>query len=72
MNITWPFEILQCQNIGLPLGHITYTNNHGVYFSLFTESSNDNTDTQLWHARLGHIGQDRMNRLARYGPLDQT
>ena len=27
MNITWPFGILQCQNTGLPLGHITYTNN---------------------------------------------
>ena len=27
MNITWPLGILQCQNTGLPLRHITYTNN---------------------------------------------
>ena len=24
-----------------------------------------------WHARLGHIGQDRMNRLAKEGLLDR-
>ena len=38
-------------------------------FSYLTESSNNNFDSCLWHARLGHIGQDRMNRLARDGLL---
>ena len=43
--------------------------NNNVSFSYLTESSNNNFDSCLWHARLGHIGQDRMNRLARDGLL---
>ena len=41
----------------------------GVCFSLFTQSSNDDLNVNVWHARLGHIGQERMNRLARDGLL---
>ena len=43
--------------------------NNNISFSYLTESSNNNFDSCLWHARLGHIGQDRMNRLARNGLL---
>ena len=32
---------------------------------MFTQSSNDDLNVNVWHARLGHIGQERMNRLAR-------
>ena len=43
--------------------------NNIVSFSYLTESSNNNFDLCLWHARLRPIGQDRMNRLARDGLL---
>ena len=34
------------------------------YISLNVYSySNANIDDKVWHTRLGHIGQDRMNRL---------
>ena len=46
-----------------------YNSNNNVCFSLLTESSNDNIYTSLWHARLGHIRQDRMNRFACDGLL---
>ena len=36
-------------------------------FSLIASANNVNVDVNIWHARLGHIGQDRMNRLAREG-----
>jgi len=38
-------------------------------FSLIASANNVNVDVNTWHARLGHIGQDRMNRLAREGLL---
>ena len=41
----------------------------GVCFSLFIQSSNDDLNVNVWHARLGHIEQERMNRLARDGLL---
>ena len=31
----------------------------------------DNDDTYLWHLRLGHISLDRINRLAKDGPLKE-
>ena len=40
-------------------------------FSLFTSSNISNNDVNIWHARLGHIGQPRMDRLAKDGLLDQ-
>jgi hypothetical protein len=39
--------------------------NYDKSFVLLTSS--DNVDSIKWHARLGHIGQDRMNTLAREG-----
>ena len=40
-------------------------------FSLFTSSNISNNDVNIWHARLGHIGQQRMDRLAKEGLLGQ-
>ena len=37
-------------------------------FSLITSSVSDD-NVNVWHARLGHIGQQRMNRLAKEGFL---
>ena len=39
------------------------------YFSYVTSSSNNEIDAITWHARLGHIRQERMHRLARQGLL---
>ena len=41
-----------------------YSNNS--YFSINVSS---NVDVNTWHARLGHIWQERMNKLAREGLL---
>ena len=38
-------------------------------FSYVTSASNANIDVNIWHSRLGHIGQDRMKLLAREGIL---
>ena len=38
-------------------------------FSYVTSASNANTNVNMWHSRLGHIGQDRMKLLAREGIL---
>ena len=37
--------------------------------SVFVSSVDSNFDFAVWHARLGHIGQDRMTRLAKEGLL---
>ena len=39
-------------------------------YSLIVSSSNALIDAMVWHSRLGHIGQDRMNRLAKEGLLE--
>ena len=39
-----------------------------IYVVENSSVSNDN-DSVIWHARLGHIGQDRLERLARVGLL---
>ena len=36
-------------------------------FSYVTSTSNANIDVNIWHFRLGHIGQDKMKLLAREG-----
>ena len=41
-----------------------------VSFSLFASSNTSKVDVNVWHARLGHIGQQRMNRLAKAGLLE--
>ena len=38
--------------------------------SAFVSYNDSFSDFVKWHARLGHIGQDRMNRLAKEGLLD--
>ena len=38
-----------------------------ISYSLFTSSDSYENDVNVWHARLGHIGQQRMNRLAKDG-----
>ncbi|KAK9108126.1 hypothetical protein Syun_024137 [Stephania yunnanensis] len=51
---------------------IDYVSNSNIYracFSLVTSSIDSNVDVNIWHARLGHIGQQRMNRLAKEGLL---
>ena len=39
-------------------------------YSLIASSSNALIDATVWHSRLGHIGQDRMNHLAKEGLLE--
>ncbi|KAG5553390.1 hypothetical protein RHGRI_011316 [Rhododendron griersonianum] len=39
--------------------------------ALLTTSDNVSDDSIVWHARLGHIGKDRMARLAREGLIGQ-
>jgi len=38
--------------------------------SIFVSYFNSNSESVKWHALLGHVGQDRMSRLAKEGPLD--
>ena len=44
---------------------IEYYNNDSSIF--LTSSDNAFENSIIWHARLGHIGQERMTRLAREG-----
>ena len=41
------------------------------YYSLMTTSINIYDNVVIWHARVGHIGQEKMNRLARENLLGQ-
>jgi GAG-pre-integrase domain len=41
---------------------------YNIHFSLITYA-NDNIDMNVWHMRLDHIGQQRMDRLAKEGLL---
>ena len=49
--------------IVMDIDHFNFNNN--VSFSLVTISHNHKNDVHLWHARLNHIDQDRMSRLAK-------
>ena len=42
-----------------------------IHFSLITSYADENVDVNVWHMRLGHIGQQRMDRLAKEGMLGQ-
>ena len=46
-------------------------NTNDSYYSLMTASRNTCDNVIIWHARLGHIGQERINRLARENLLSQ-
>lgn len=43
-----------------------------VGYSLFVYSNSYDNDVNIWHARLCHIGQQRMNRSAKEGFLGNT
>jgi len=43
--------------------------NPNVSISLSASSNKYENDIDIWHARLGHIGQNRMQRLAKEGLL---
>ena len=51
----------------IDIDHVNFNNN--VSFSLVTTTHNHKNDMHLWHARLNHIGQDRMSRLVKLGLL---
>ena len=48
--------------------NISMYDDTSIYVVGNSSVSNDN-DSVIWHARLGHIGQDRLKRLARAGLL---
>jgi len=52
------FIVLDIDNI--------YDNTSTVYVSYF----DSNSESVKWHAQLGHVGQNRMGRLAKEGLLD--
>ena len=45
-------------------------NDSSSIYVVGNSSSDSNIESILWHARLGHIGQDRLNRLARASLLE--
>jgi len=45
----------------------SYDNMSSTFVSYF----DSNSEYVKWHARLGHVGQDRISRLAKEGLLDQ-
>ena len=51
---------------GFMVLNIDYYNNDDSIF-LLTSFDNESNSSVVWHARLGHIGQERMARLAREG-----
>ena len=61
---------------GIAFGHGFIWNNFfridlfdSISSSSYVANVNKNVDSVTWHARLGHIGRDRMTRLAREGLL---
>ena len=53
-------------------GFIVLDVKHGEsndYFSYITSVINYDNNVEVWHVRLSHIGQSRMNRLAKEGLL---
>ena len=55
----------------LDIGNYVSSNTINNYYSLMTTSRNIYDNVVIWHARVGHIGQERMNRLARENLLGQ-
>ena len=41
------------------------SNTSNSYYLLMTTSRNTYDNVIIWHARLGHIGQERINRLVK-------
>ena len=55
----------------LDIDNCVLSNANDNYYSLMTTSRNTCDNVIIWHARLRHIGQKRMNRLARENLLGQ-
>ena len=55
----------------LNIDNYVLSNTHDSYYFLMTTSRNAYDNMIIWHARLGHIGQGRKNRLARENLLGQ-
>ena len=53
----------------MDVDNVSYYNNNN--FFLFTSFNISNNDVNIWHARLGYIGQQRMDRLVKEGLLSQ-
>ena len=53
----------------LDIDNCVLSNTNDSYYSLMTTSRNTCDNVIIWHARLGHIGQERMNRLVRENRL---
>ena len=55
----------------LDIDNFVLSNSNDSYYSLMTTSGNTCDNVVIWHAKFGHIGQERMNRLARENLLGQ-
>ena len=55
----------------LDIDNYVFSNTNDSYFLLMTTSRNACDSVIIWHAKLRHIGQGRMNRLARENLLSQ-
>ena len=55
----------------LDIDNCVLSNTNDSYYLLMTTSRNTCDNVIIWHARLRHIGQERMNRLARENLLGQ-
>ena len=49
--------------IVMDVNYVDFNNN--ASFSLVTSLHDHKVDVHIWHARLNHIGQDQMSRLAK-------
>lgn len=48
-----------------------YSTKNNYFFSIASSCCSSSNDANIWHAHLGHIGEDRINRLVRDGFLGQ-
>ena len=55
----------------LDIDNCVLSNTNDNYYSLMTTSRNTCDNVIIWHAKLRHIRQERMNRLARENLLGQ-
>ena len=58
-------DVVLFQMIFFLILDIEYYNNDSSVF--LTSSDNASDNSIIWHAKLGHIGQEKMTRLAREG-----
>ena len=57
-------QIIMNLVVGIIVFDLVSNNNACFFLMTFSSSSSDN-DVNVWHSRLRHIGQQRMNRLAK-------